>query len=460
MPTTVMKECDDDGDGAFPFDVSTITSEVLNGQSLADVTITYFNVDGTQITGVVNSSLPNPFTTHSQTIDIVVTINTPNDPDGACSEATTLTFVVDASPTNNVQPIPAACETDPEDGLLIATFDTSNIESSINAQAGMDITYLDSNGDPLQDMDGNLIVSPFPNSFTTETQIITVVVTNPANTTCPASVDIDFTVNPRPVFDDLDEEIVCANLLPHTITIENPDASNYDYEWFNASDATGTSIGNSQILEINSLLIDDITPQGVVYSVKVTNPTTGCERIKNVNLKKSSIATLLDTDIVTIEFNSPSNSIEIITTNLGFGDYEYALEHDADARPWQDEPIFTDLQGGMYTVLISDKNGCGEIFKVLFLLDYPKFLTPNNDGINDYWQLIGLESTTYTVSPIQIFDRFGKIVAIIDPIKGQGWDGFYNNEMLPSSDYWFALSITNNSGETIVKKGNFSLIRR
>ncbi len=97
---------------------------------------------------------------------------------------------------------------------------------------------------------------------------------------------------------------------------------------------------------------------------------------------------------------------------------------------------------------------------VIFLLDYPKFLTPNNDGYNDYWQLIGLDATTFTISPIQIFDRFGKIIAIINPTQGQGWDGLYNNEMLPSSDYWFVLSLTNNQGETIIKKGHFSLVRR
>ncbi|PHR72147.1 MAG: hypothetical protein COA67_04880, partial [Lutibacter sp.] len=51
-PTTIMKQCDDDSDGMFPFNVTTITSEILNGQSLADVTITYFNEDGTPITGI------------------------------------------------------------------------------------------------------------------------------------------------------------------------------------------------------------------------------------------------------------------------------------------------------------------------------------------------------------------------------------------------------------------------
>lgn len=265
----------------------------------------------------------------------------------------------------------------------------------------------------------------------------------------------DLIVNPKPEFDLIDRDLVCENLLPHSISAENPDANDYTYEWFNSS---GTSIGTNQTIEITNT--SDITTTGVDYSVIVTNPITGCARIKTINLWKSSSATFLDSDIVTVEFNSPENSITIKTTTLGSGDYEFKLEHPSDTRQWQDEPVFTNLQGGMYTVLINDKNGCGEVFKVIFLLDYPKFLTPNNDGYNDYWQLIGLDSSTFTISPIQIFDRFGKIVAIINPTQGQGWGGLYKNEMLPSSDYWFVLSLTNNLGEAKIHKGHFSLIRR
>ena len=93
------------------------------------------------------------------------------------------------------------------------------------------------------------------------------------------------------------------------------------------------------------------------------------------------------------------------------------------------------------------------------ILDYPKFLTPNNDGHNDTWKLIEVESINFAISPIQIFDRFGKVVAILDP-NSQGWDGYYNGKQLPASDYWFKVQLTDSEGATLDKEGHFSLIRR
>jgi len=456
IPTTAMKQCDDSYDGIFPFDTSMIRDEILKGQSLSDVTITYFNEDGSPVAGVVNSALPNPFGTNSQTITIVVTNNVTNDPDGTCSDSTTLTFTVDALPRNEVQSIAAMCEDDPDDGMLIATFDTSNLEASINAQAGMDITYLDANGNPLKDSDGNFIISPFPNSFVTQTQTITVVVTNPQNTSCPQSKTVDFIVNSRPVFDIAKEDVVCQNLLPKRIAADNAQG-NYTYQWFNS---TGDLLMSGATLNLDAINSVDITRNGVEYSVVATDVVTNCTGVRKFVLKKSSIATLTDEDVVTIEFNSPDNSITIDTSNLGEGDYEFALDHASDSRSFQDDPTFSNLLGGVYTLLINDKNGCGQISKQVFLLDYPKFFTPNNDGQNDVWKLTGVDSSSFTASPIQIYDRFGKVVAIINPTQREGWDGLYNNEMLPSSDYWFVVSLTDKKGETKVHRGHFSLIRR
>ena len=44
--------------------------------------------------------------------------------------------------------------------------------------------------------------------------------------------------------------------------------------------------------------------------------------------------------------------------------------------------------------------------------------TPNEDGYHDTWNILGMangDPTSKTVSPIQIFDRYGKIVAILEP---------------------------------------------
>jgi gliding motility-associated-like protein len=41
-------------------------------------------------------------------------------------------------------------------------------------------------------------------------------------------------------------------------------------------------------------------------------------------------------------------------------------------------------------------------------------------------------------SQIFIYDRFGKLLKQIFPF-GSGWDGKYNNNDMPSDDYWFTV---------------------
>ena len=72
----------------------------------------------------------------------------------------------------------------------------------------------------------------------------------------------------------------------------------------------------------------------------------------------------------------------------------------------------------------------------VLVMDYPLFFTPNNDGLNDTWQVAGLSNQLD--AKIYIFDRYGKLLKQLSP-SSNGWDGTFNGQPLPSSDYWFSL---------------------
>jgi gliding motility-associated-like protein len=76
------------------------------------------------------------------------------------------------------------------------------------------------------------------------------------------------------------------------------------------------------------------------------------------------------------------------------------------------------------------------------LINSPKFFTPNGDGFNETWNIIGLPVQNKSV--IYIFDRYGKLLKELDP-NGPGWDGTYNGYPLPSDDYWFSIAYTENN---------------
>jgi gliding motility-associated-like protein len=105
-----------------------------------------------------------------------------------------------------------------------------------------------------------------------------------------------------------------------------------------------------------------------------------------------------------------------------------------DAIDWQSSPIFTSLPNGSYTIYVRDIQGCGLLItNTIQTITYPNYFTPNGDGYNDFWNINLPENYNGLIS---IFDRYGKLIKQISP-SSIGWDGTFNGELLPSTDYWF-----------------------
>lgn len=271
-----------------------------------------------------------------------------------------------------------------------------------------------------------------------------------------------FTINaPDPNFVCLDNPTVTNDNVGATLTINAANVNNYTYNWTLKNDAN--SLGTDPFLRIT---------KGGIYVVTATmKDGTGCERSREVTINESISPTLKDNDIVIIDDTNNSGldtySIKIITKNqnLGIGNYQFALQYLDDngfnvQTPFQDEPLFENIFGGFYTVIVNDKNGCNPNTKLeVSVIQYPKFLTPNGDGKNDTWKIKGANSSFYPASNITVVNRHGKIVAII-PIDSPGWNGTYNGKVLPSNDYWFRIQLIDRKGKIHQHQGHFALIRR
>ncbi|MBV1923728.1 MAG: T9SS type B sorting domain-containing protein, partial [Flavobacteriaceae bacterium] len=136
----------------------------------------------------------------------------------------------------------------------------------------------------------------------------------------------------------------------------------------------------------------------------------------------------------------------------GLGEYVFQLDDGA----FQEGDVFIDVLPGLHVVTIKDINGCGSVEIELSVIDFPQFITPNQDGYHDTWNIIGI-ATGDPTAKIYIFDRFGKLLKQISPL-GEGWDGNYNGNPLPSSDYWFKVEYTENDIQKEFK-GHFTLKR-
>lgn len=240
---------------------------------------------------------------------------------------------------------------------------------------------------------------------------------------CYAAIPI--TLNVNTFEDNILNEIIgyCAG---NSVELE-ADSGYPFYQW-----ETGE---NSQSIIVN-------TPGN--YIVTIGN-SLNCTKQKTFTVVPSEIAT-----IENIEISDFSESNSALIEVIGSGDYEYSL----DGINYQDEPLFTNLEPGEYTLFVNDKNGCGTQIDNFYILGYPNFFTPNGDGFNDVWQIKNLDKRGFENAKITIFDRYGNLIKQINN-PNDFWDGTLRGNNLLSQDYWFVLALPN--GKTI--RGHFSLIR-
>lgn len=420
-----IRHCDDNQDGMYAFDTSTVEQQLING--LTGVQVTYTTTSGS----ILPSPLPNPFNTTTQ--DIIATVT--NSTSTACNDTAIIHFIVDDLP--EVFPIASnlttVCDDEAspltQDGMF--AFNTTTFQSTLlGGQTGMNVYYYAANGTTLP--------SPLPNPFTTSTQNVTVEIVNPTNTQCKATYTIPFIIKPLPLIELAGSELVCSNDPSFTKIInagvtDVAQISNYTYQWY-----------------LNGLIIPSATQYDLtvntegVYTCEVTHPNS-CSRTRTVTVTASNSAT-----IEQISINDLSDNNSIVVYVSGSGDYEYSL----DGINYQTSNTFNNLNPGVYNVYINDVNGCGEIIKDVSLLGIPNYFTPNGDGFNDTWNIKGITEFYNSKSIIYIFDRYGKLIKQLAPLSN-GWDGTFNGSTLPSDDYWYNVKLEDGR----ILKGHFTLKR-
>ena len=116
--------------------------------------------------------------------------------------------------------------------------------------------------------------------------------------------------------------------------------------------------------------------------------------------------------------------------------------------------MFRNVAPGQHNITVVDLNGCGDLTGDIFVIGFPKFFTPNGDGVFETWNIELDPNDPMNVS-IFVFDRYGKLLTQVFP-DGTGWDGTFAGNNMPSDDYWF-MATNEDTGETF--SSHFTLIR-
>ena len=404
--------------------------------------------------GVSNVNIANPTLTPTTTTTYTVTI------EDECGDAITEDIEITVLPVGSAifDPIPAICEGDPNP--LPAT-DLNGVTGTwtpaFNANTTTDYTFTPDAGQcaatpaPIQ-----LVVNPLVTpTFTAVSPICSGDTIAPLPTTSnngitgtwdPATIDnttttiYTFTPNSGTCVVETTLEITVLPQVTPTFSIDDI--------------CIGETIGALPTFSLEGITG---TWSPAVNNLATTTytftPDPGqCANATTETVEVNPINTLaVSTENTSEPFDS--NQIIEVTVSGGSGNYEYQL----DGGSWQTNSIFQNVVGCQeHTIKVRDAEGCSnEPESVVTILSYPKFFTPNGDGFNDFWNIKCLRNRTGLVT---IFDRFGKLLKQFKT-SNAGWNGVYNNALMPTSDYWFLVTYYDENGNEKEFRSHFTLRR-
>jgi gliding motility-associated-like protein len=416
LSDTRLEQCDDDNDGISIFDLTKVDNIIKNYNPALSPVVYYEYLSDAQ--GNVNPILTPKAYTNKPTIPTLFARVTNAF---GCANYAKIDLKIANNTIASLNPFPTCDQDAVQDG-----FYEFNLNTEVSPQvltglaAGMVVEYYLNTTDAIAQK--NPLPTIFRNTIAHE-QIIQARIVNGSD--CYGIVPIKLIVN---TFDppNFQEETI---YLCKDSTIDLSVATGYSgYLWTTGATTNSIKISTSGI-----------------YSVTVTG-ANGCNAVKKFTVISSDIATI--TDAIIHDFDGNANSVLLHYTGIG-NSYEFSL----DGIYFQDNPLFTGIAPGKYFGYANDKNGCGlSAPYTIYVMDYPRFFTPNNDGHNDLWEIKNLD--LFPKATLSIFDRYGKLLKEINSTN-PSWNGKYNGTELASDDYWFHL----NFGDGKIIKGHFSLKR-
>jgi len=229
--------------------------------------------------------------------------------------------------------------------------------------------------------------------------------------------------------------ISCYGLTDGSISIETTGGTpSYAYSWSNF-------VTTSTLTDISA---------GTYYLTVIDG--NSCIEIDTFIVSQPDTL-ILSTSLVMDGYNGNATA----TTTGGTPNYSYIWNNGATSSSTNN------LVAGVYSVTVTDQNGCTANSKLSVDVELliPSVITPNNDGKNDFFNILGIQA--FSNVEIHIFNRWGDEVYNYD---GTGieysdssvqWDGTTKTgKVLPLGSYVYIVYLNNKERE---ENGTVTIVR-
>jgi gliding motility-associated-like protein len=222
----------------------------------------------------------------------------------------------------------------------------------------------------------------------------------------------------------------------------------YTYTWLNATNQNvGASQGLSNVI-------------AGTYTLQVTDATACGLATQTFTIpNQSDIVPAPDLD--NLQVCSPGQAmLQVKDPQSGYGYRLYGSATGTDTLAQNNNGVFTINVTGSSAYYVTRYSGSCESARVQANitigasgLTIPNTFTPNSDGINDYWDIKGIEN--YPDVLVQVFTRYGQKV-FESRGYSQPFDGRSNGSQLPTGVYYYIINLNANCS---LVSGSLTLIR-
>ncbi len=133
-----------------------------------------------------------------------------------------------------------------------------------------------------------------------------------------------------------------------------------------------------------------------------------------------------------------------------------------------EDPLARPLDDQIYSVLVTDEDGCDGQGEILVRVDkarnvyIPNGFTPNGDGVNDRWQVF-TGAGVNQIKGTHVFDRWGNLVFESGPesapgdFGSTGWNGIYGGQLMSPGVYVYLVEVEFVDGRIFTYRGDVTM---